>query len=239
MNEMPFAEREELATIWLSQAATEARVARSFALVHESLALLGADAGLVEVSARAVEDEHRHEALCRTMAERYAGAPVVPTPVLPFSPPRHHEAKSDRDRRALWVVGQCAFNETFASAYLSLCFDRVETPLARAAIRELLSDEIDHARIGWAYLSTIDAATRATISDWLVPLAVSNLREWRKVRLAEDERLAPHGIPPAGAVEEALSHAMRDLVAPGLAHVGLDVRALERWIANGMNTSSP
>jgi len=228
IREMPCAAREEIARIWLSQAATEARVAKSFALVHESFVALGADAGLVSVSARAVEDEHRHESLCRTMAERYMGAPVVETPVLPFEPPAHPEAKTDRARRALWIVGQCAFNETFASAYLALCYDRAEIPLARAAIRELLSDEIDHARLGWAFLQTLDASDRALVSDWLVPLAVCNLREWRKVRLAEDERLARHGIPPAREVETALVHAMRDLIVPGLEHVGLDVRGLER-----------
>jgi hypothetical protein len=226
IREMPYAAREEIARIWLSQAATEARVAKSFALVHESFVTLGADAGRVRVSARAALDEHRHESLCRTMAERYVDAPVVATPALPFAPPAHAEAKNDRERRALWIVGQCAFNETFASAYLALCYERAEIPLVRAAIRQLLADEIDHARIGWAFLTTLDREERAVISDWLVPLAVCNLREWRKVRLAEDERLARHGIPPASEVEAALVHALDDLIVPGLAHVGLNVQGL-------------
>lgn len=169
--------REHLARIWLSQAATEARVAKSFALVHESLIALGAADGLVTVSKRAIDDEHRHTALCREMARRYFGAEVTTTPQLPFAPPRHELATSDEQRKALWVIGQCAFNETFASAYLSLCHERAESALPRAALRELLSDEIDHARIGWAYLATLPRHLRASIDDWLLPLAICNLRE--------------------------------------------------------------
>ncbi len=228
--------RDELARIWLSQAATEARVAKSFALVHASLAALRADAGLVAIAARAIDDEHRHTALCRTMAESYLGAPVVSTPELPFAPPAHATARSHAERRALWIIGQCAFNETFASAYLSLCHERAEVPFARAAVRELLSDEIDHARVGWAYLSTLDRTQKDALGDWLLPLAVCNLREWRAVRLAEDERLARHGIPAAPEVERALAEALRELIVPGLAHVGFDTRALERWIQGGAAT---
>lgn len=233
VREAPRALRDELACLWLSQAATEARVARSFALVAESLRALGADAGLVAMADRAVDDEHRHHALCRAMAERWHGAPVAPAPELPFAPPAHAAAPSERARRALWIVGQCTFNETFASAYLALCSERAEHPMARAALRELLSDEIDHARVGWAFLHTCDEATRAVVQDWLLPLAVCNLREWRAVRLAEDERLARHGIPPAGEVELALQRALSELIVPGLAHVGLDPRPLERWIREG------
>ena len=228
--------REHLARIWLSQAATEARVAKSFALVHESLVALGADEGLIAVSKRAIDDEHRHTELCREMARRYFGAEVTATPVLPFAPPRHELAKSEEERRALWVVGQCAFNETFASAYLSLCHERAEVGLPRAALRELLSDEIDHARIGWAYLATLPRHLRAAIDDWLLPLAICNLREWRSVRLSEDASLTKHGIPAAAEVEEALVTALRDLIVPGLAHTGCDTRSVETWLATGAPT---
>lgn len=228
--------RDLLARIWLSQAATELRVARSFALVHESLVHLGADPGLISVSKRAIDDEHRHTALCREMASRYAGAPVIDPPELELAPPKHEEARNERERRALWIVGQCSFNETFASAYLSLCHERAESPLARAALRELLSDEIDHARIGWAYLSTLPQSLQPVIADWLVPLAICNLREWRKVRLSDDKTLERHGIPSAGDVEEALTSAVHDLIMPGLEHVKLDTRGLQKWIADGAKT---
>lgn len=225
--------RAKLASIWLSQAATEARVARSFAVIHGSLEDLGADRGLVALAARAVDDEHRHAALCEELAGRYAGRPCGPHPVLPTQRPRHPAARSNALRDALYVVGQCALNETFASVYLSAAWRGAKSELARAALRELLEDEIDHARIGWAYLSLTDEETKRDLSDWLVPLVVANLREWRAIQLPEDDRLAPHGVPPAELARAELHEALETLLLPGFRHVGLDTRALERWIEGG------
>lgn len=228
--------RATLASIWLSQAATEARVARSFGVIHRSLARLDADPGLVALAARAVDDEHRHAALCEELAGRYAGRVVGPHASLPHQRPAHAEASSPALRAALFVVGQCALNETFASAYLDAARREAETPLARAALRALLEDEVDHARIGWAYLSTLSPALRAAVSDWLLPLVVCNLREWRRLELPQDDALAAHGVPPKELALAALDAAARELLVPAFRHVGLDTRALERWIAAGLPT---
>ncbi len=226
------ATRATLARIWLSQAATEYRVASSFAVIHRGLVALDADAGLVRLAARAVDDEHRHAALAEALAGRYAGRPVGPHPVLPEQRPEHATA-SPALKSALFVVGQCALNETFASAYLSAGYAGAKHPLAKAALRELLEDEIDHARIGWAYLSTTTPALRRELSDWLLPLTVCNLREWRRLELPAGDALAAHGVPPLEVAREALDEALADVLLPGFRRAGLDTRALERWIAAG------
>lgn len=235
---LPVATRARLASIWLSQAATEKRVARSFAVIHGSLASLGADPALVTLADRAVDDEHRHAALCTQMAERYTGGDPGPATTLPEQRPRHAAARTDALRDSLFVVGQCALNETFASAYLSAARKGATSPLARAALRELLEDEIDHARIGWAYLSTAPSDLRREISDWLVPLTVQNLREWRRLGLPDDDSLAMHGVPPSEVAQAALTDAVESLLVPGFRHVGLDTRALERWVAAGARVDS-
>ena len=231
-------DRATLANLWLSQAATERRVAESFGVVHDALASLGADAGLVEVSARAVDDEMRHAELCRQMASRYAGRPLDPPPDLPFAYPAHRDARSEELRRALHVVGQCALNETFASAYLEASLAGATAALARAALRELLSDEVDHARLGWAFLSSLPAPTREALSDWLVPLAVCNLREWRALSLPKGPRevLRAHGVPDRADVESALMDAIESLMIPGFERFGLAVDGLRNWFARGAPT---
>ncbi|MEQ8890502.1 MAG: diiron oxygenase, partial [Sandaracinaceae bacterium] len=195
-----------------------------------------ADPGLVALAARAVDDEHRHAALCEELAGRYAGRVVGPHASLPHQRPVHREAASPELRAALFVVGQCALNETFASAYLDAARREAKTPLARAALRALLEDEVDHARIGWAYLSTLTPALRAALSDWLVPLVVCNLREWRRLELPDGDALAAHGVPPKEVAVEALDAAARDLLVPAFRHVGLDTRALERWVTASLPT---
>lgn len=230
--------REELARIWWMQSATEARVATSFAIVHEALVGLGAEAPLIALAERAVDDEHRHAALCAEMATRLLGRDAPPPPDMDAARPSHPEARDERERRALFVIGQCALNETFASGYLSTAHQGARSPLARAALNELLRDEIDHSRLGWAYLSSMPADLRPAISGWLLPLTISNLREWRKSTASHDTLLEEHGVPRAEAVRVALDEVVTGVLVPGFAHVGLDTRALERWAAQGMVTDT-
>lgn len=222
--------RARLAAIWRAQAATEARVATSFAVIHESLLLLEGDPGLIALAARAIDDERRHAALCEEAAGRYGGGVCLPHAELAPHRPAHASARSAEIRRALFVVGQCALNETFASAYLDAAYRGARSPLARAVLRELLADEVDHARLGWAYLHTLDEQLRRELSEWLVPLTVCNLREWRRIDLPEDDVLAAHGVPPREVALRALEEAVHELLVPGFRHVGLDTRALERWV---------
>lgn len=234
---LPHATRETLAGVWWSQAATEARVASSFAIVRDALDARGADPGLIDVSARAVDDEMRHATLCLDVAERYAGRALAPPDDLPFAHPAHPDASEDL-RRALHVIGQCALNETFAAAYLEASLAGAERPLARAALSELLSDEVDHARIGWAFASTLDDATRAELGGWILPLAIGNLRMWRQLALPDDPKgeLVAHGVPSKETVAGALREAVEALVIPGFARFGFDVEGLRAWSARGLPT---
>jgi len=229
--------RHELAQIWWVQSATELRVAHSFAVVHEALMGLDADAPLVALAARAVDDEHRHAALCLEMARRLQADALDPPPPLPLQHPQHPAALDEAERQTLFVIGQCALNETFANAYLTTAYRDTTSPLARAAIQELLRDEIDHSRLGWAFLSRLPEARRARISDWLVPLTITNLREWHESATTHTHAYAAHGVPSADAVREALAEVVREVLLPGFEHVGLDVRALSLWSRAGMPTA--
>ncbi len=236
LRELSPAVRQRLAQIWWIQAATERRVATSFAIVRDALEALEAGQPLVDLAARAIDDERRHAALCEDMAVRVLGRSVGRSPDLPMQRPEHPAARDERERQALWIVGQCALNETFASAYLSTAHKRCTSQLGRAALHELLKDEIDHSRLGWAYLSTLPRDLRESVSGWLVPLTVANLREWRSVAVSDDVELEPLGVPHRDAVRAALDEVVNGVLLPGFAHVGLDVRALERWVARGAPT---
>ena len=91
LDELDPALRRTLAGIWLGQAATEARVATSFQLVRNGLVALCSDEGIVRLAGRAVDDEHRHAALCEELAGRYAGRPLGPgpTPIASGFSPRY------------------------------------------------------------------------------------------------------------------------------------------------------
>jgi len=142
------AQREEVSAHWLERGAAERRVGDAFAVIHQVLVEASADPALVNLAARAVDDESRHAELSRVVASRYAGRELSNPPSLKLSVPAHQGA-TPALRRSLWIMGQCVLNETFASCVLESSLRVTNAPLARAALRELLSDEIDHARIGW------------------------------------------------------------------------------------------
>ena len=231
--------RARLSRTWLGQAATEARVAVSFAAIHGSLGRLGADPELTALAGRAVDDEHRHAALAEELAGRYAGSQVGPYRSLPAQMPAHPDAETDAIRDALWVVGQCALNETLATAYLDAARQGAKTKSARFAIRELMEDEIDHARIGWAFLAGLSVKEKAPLADWILPLTVCNLREWNRLSLPEDDALWAHGVPPFETARDAIREALSGVLLPGFAHVGVETAALEQWVASGAPLEGP
>jgi hypothetical protein len=129
-------------------------------------------------------------------------------------------------------------NETIASAFLEVALAHTRAPTASIALRELLSDEIDHARIGWALLASVDDAMRNEVGKWLPKMAIANLRMWRDAprRYPDDPRLAAHGAPSSTVVEEALQMALRDLIVPGFEEVGISTTETRAWLERGAPT---
>jgi hypothetical protein len=235
---LPDDARGELVAVWLGRAANERRVADAFLIIRRALEDLRADAALITLAARAVDDEHRHAELARSIAARIAGRELEAPPRLPLVVPAHAGAPP-RLRAILHVLGHCAVNETFASAFLEGALGEAHGALARAALRELLSDEIEHARIGWALLAGSSAAERAELGPWLVPLVRANLKMWRETPrpYPTHPALHRHGAPSAQAVESALLGAIRDLVIPGFSHFGIATGELTAWLSHGAATS--
>jgi hypothetical protein len=219
----------------------ERRVADSFEVIHAALVRRSAGTQLVELAARAIDDEYRHTELSRAVASRLAGVSLDAPPRLRLEVPRHRGAEPAL-RDTLFVVGHCLFNETTASAFLEVCIAHATGAVARAALLELLSDEIDHARIGWAWLAAVDARTRAEVGRWLLPMAYTNLRMWRSVNPPSPEHpeaLGRHGAPAPSAIEAGLVDALRSLVVPGLAELDIETGRLEAWLAEGARTDKP
>jgi len=217
------AQRATLAELWLTRAASERRVADAFGVIAGDLVSLDAPPDVTALARRAVDDEHRHAELARLVASRYAGRELEPPPRLALVVPEHPGA-SPRLAWSLHVVGHAVMNETFASAYLEASLGLARAPLARAALQALLADEIDHARIGWAHLASLDGADRRALVPWLPSLLASNLAMWRAIRRPGPEALglARHGVLSSAAVERALTGAVRELIVPGLARFGLE-----------------
>jgi hypothetical protein len=234
-------ERARLAETWLLRAALERRVGDSFSVVRDALRRRSAPEQLVLLAERAIDDESRHEELSRLVASRFAGEELALPKRLPLEVPAHKGASPEL-RDTLHIVGQCVFNETTASAYLECSLDHAtDGTLAKSALRELLSDEIDHGRIGWAHLGACDEGTRAAVAPWLHAMAFTNLKEWRNETpydRSHTDAMTKQGVPPATIVHEALVDALRTLIIPGFEELSMDVSALKEWVVEGASTDA-
>jgi hypothetical protein len=230
--------RRKLAGIWHSRAAMERRVADSFVVITRALVRRRAPEELVRLAERSIDDEYRHAELSRVVASRFAGRELSSPTLLELEVPAHHGA-SDELRDTLHVVGQCVLNETTATAFLETCMAHATGKLARHALRELLSDEIDHGRIGWAYLASTSAETRRQVGRWLLPMAYLNLRLWKEESPLDPEHppeLSAHGAPPGEVIHAALVDALETLIVPGLRTLEVPTAAVERWLSKGAST---
>jgi hypothetical protein len=230
--------KTKLAGIWLARAAMERRVSDSFAVIAQALRRRRAPQTLIELAERSIDDEFRHAELSRVVASRFAGRELPSPALLELEVPAHQGASAEL-RDTLHVVGQCVLNETTATAFLETCLAHATGALARHALRELLSDEVDHGRIGWAYLASTSAETRRKLGQWLLPMAYLNLRLWKEESPIDPEHLpelSAHGSPPGEVIHEALIDALKTLIVPGLRKLDVPTAAVERWISKGAFT---
>ena len=234
-------DRRALADVWLHRAAMERRVADAFEVIRDALRRRNAGEPLVELAVRAIDDEYRHAELSRVVASRFAGIDLPAPKRLALEVPTHAGASPEL-RDTLFIVGQCVLNETTASAFLEACLTHARGAVARTALQELLSDEIDHGRIGWAHLASLPQSTRHEVARWFLPMAFLNLRTWRE-HSPDDPRHRDawtlHGAPATDVTHAALVDALRTLVVPGLRELGMRTESIEAWLERGAPTDRP
>lgn len=127
----------------------------------------------------------------------------------------------------------CCINETLASAWLETCRADATVPLARAALRELLADDVDHARIGWAHLasSMVTTEVRSKIAGWLPRLLEASMLPWLAGAGAPDYAGFPaHGVPSSATTRDVVTSTTRDVVLVGFEKLGVDTTTARAWL---------
>jgi hypothetical protein len=218
---LPPATRALLARLWAGRAASERRVGHAFAALAEELSRMKAAPALIALARQGARDEPRHADLCLRLAARYAGEPArepargpVHLPYLRLPP---------RTRLTLRCAALACVSETIACAWLGGCADLASTPLARAANRAHLGDEIRHARLGWALLASpiVGRAERAALSRRLSALVVDGVRAWLAAAAVLPARgVLAQGVPSRALHRRWVAEATHQLVLPGFSELG-------------------
>ncbi len=224
------ADRAILAAIWNQRAQSESNVGNVFGQVADELVASGAPAELVGLARRAESDEARHAAVCEALARAY-GHDSAARPERRVRL-RDYEQPTVRLRTALHAVHVCCISETIATAFVEACLGACESPVLREIHREHLGDEVQHARIGWAYMATLSADERTAVGAELPMLLKLQLDAWTsRIGDLPLAGIPGHGYPPQKELLDAVHEAIRELVLPGFDHVGVDSTAARAWYA--------
>ncbi len=135
----------------------------------------------------------------------------------------------------LHVVEMCCPSETLTGVYFAEMLARARQPAARAVLESLLQDEIDHGRVGWAYLAWRAKDQRLHgLTDALPSMLDRTVG--RPLRSAErspedDGQMESYGWLARTAATAALRRALRDVIVPGFETLGVDLAAARPTIA--------
>ncbi len=198
----------------------------AFAMLVQELAELGCEPVVLTLLTRAASDEVRHAEICRRMAivllgdgqvsSRLRGVPSIPK----------HPGVSAETRALLHVVEMCCLSETCTGVFLT----EMLTPLRgtlRSAVQSLLEDEIDHGRVGWAYLASRAREKSVGGLAEALPAMLDRTMGWviergEKEPEADTAPLRAAGYLGSTSAAVVYRRALRDVILPGFETCGID-----------------
>jgi bacterioferritin (cytochrome b1) len=220
--------------LWENRLVSELEAAQRFSALVPTLATLGASKAVIAMVERAAADELRHADSCRDLVRHFGGAPDSSTQAVclqPVAPP----SILGRDRVLYEIVAQSCVTETLSTALLGELVTRARDPRCRQVMHSILRDEVNHSRLGWAYLAEeharglgdcvgpfLPSLLDATLGDgfFSLPAAVgpqpTELAGLGSLELSERQRI----------VRETLLQ----VVFPGLDRFGIDTALGRRWL---------
>ena len=234
--------REVVGKSWRERMKQEHLAVGAFALIAQELAEDGCDSRVLSLVTRASSDEVRHAEICRRFAVALLGPAAVPARFRGIPKVPMHDGASSASRVVFHVVEMCCLSESLTGVYLTEMLARATDPVARTAVESLLEDEIDHGRVGWAYLSQRASERRlgglaAELPDMLDRTFRAVMEASARTEQPDDGRREAFAFLGVHASADVYERALRDVILPGFEALGVDLgparqRVEERgWLA--------
>jgi len=232
--------RQVLASAWGARYRIETEASLRFGYLAGQLTRVGAPAKLVELASNASRDETRHAAHCERLFHFHGGTDLDPvTRVVEYAP----RAFSPEDRLTYEVVAQCAVAETQSMATLVTLLGAADSLELKAVLHELARDEVNHSRLGWAYLAwarpNLDLAFLSPLLPGMIDGSAGPEIFTTGPAEADDPRLLSKGVIPRSMRRRLYVEALETVVFPGFDTVGVDTGPARAWLREKLASAGP
>jgi hypothetical protein len=224
----PEAVRRDVAGIWAMRAGLELAVSAGYAIIIRELLETGAERPVLELCCDAARDEVTHSQLCLDLAERLDGERRQWPKPASLHVPQYPNVPKGPLLTTLHLVAMSCLNETIACVRLLEAIQLTECSTAKEVLRQILSDEIKHARAGWAHLSSgyVTEAMKLEISHHVPDLIKASLTSLIDENSSiPTEEWSAWGLPSVDAARAHADKAIREIVVPGFDRLGISVSA--------------
>jgi hypothetical protein len=219
-------DREQLASVaayWRQRAQGEMTSWIGFRHVLDDLRCEGSPSPVIALAERAVADEYKHAIWCQDWARRFGY--TGPDEVRPRGESAIAFRGASEAENRLLRIALCCMTETAGCFILRHARPLVTEPALKAQYRTHLADELQHSRVGWGHLASLDAGRRDMLAAWTPKL----LRVLRSVICdgpeQDREDLVPFGYFTPRLLQAAHDEALSEVILPGLEHVGVKVKS--------------
>ncbi len=217
--------------VWAARHGVETGAALRFGSLSRRMSQAGAPEALVELAARASQDEIRHASRCADILRlRRAEVPPPETRLLEYAPP----ALTAEQRLTYEVVAQSCVSETESMATLVTLLDEAREETLRSVLHELARDEVQHARIGWGYLTWARERVDLSFLAPLLPVMATGTAGPDLFRPAlpgtDEPTLYQAGVVPHSERQRVYLETLESVVIPGMNEHGVDTAPLRLWM---------
>jgi bacterioferritin (cytochrome b1) len=243
MNGMPTDAARALACrAWQYRYASELEASERFRALAPRLRAHDVPALIADMAEESAEDELRHARLCQELIAHLGGAPSPAPEVMAreLTPP----GVDGRERVLYEVVAFSCVTETLSTALLSELVARAQDPQCRRAMHEILRDEVNHSRLGWALLAQEHArGARDCVGRHLPRMLRDTLGgDFFGTEVALDpsaNELSGLGVLTRAERQRIVRETFDAVIWPGLERFGIDVTLGRSWIATSAVAGTP
>jgi hypothetical protein len=191
----------------------------------------GGGARVVELAARASQDEMRHASRCADILRgRQAEVPLPETRLLEYAPP----TLTPEQRLTYELVAQSCVSETESMATLVTLLDEARDETLKSVLHELARDEVQHARLGWGYLTWARDRLDLAFLAPLLPVMANGTAGPDLFRPAlpgtDEPTLYQAGVVPHSERQRVYLETLESVVIPGMTEYGVDIAPLRLWM---------